>query len=166
MSGFRVRPPPAPGPRRPARARRTGPSRWRRRRTAGDRNGRPRERRSAVHPPAWQGAALSLWQIEPATALDAVQRLPAVARSRFQALLPGTSAVESVLLARLPGDLYLGAALCRLVYYLKPFTVPASAAVEDLARIWKQHYNTPQGAGTAEQFLANWRRHGMDELYP
>jgi hypothetical protein len=110
------------------------------------------------------GPALSLWQIEPATARDALERAsPAALKGlmRFAGMGGGMAVIED-----LPGNLYLGAALCRLIYYLKPFAMPTTPTPAALAYIWKQFYNSPQGAGTEAEFLESWRRFGLDALWP
>jgi hypothetical protein len=104
-----------------------------------------------------KGPALSLWQIEPETAKDAMDRVSGDLFRRLIRYGPGTISV----LECLPGNLYLGASLCRLVYYLKPFRLEAlgNGEPEALARVWKRYYNSPAGAGTEAQFLVNWDRY-------
>lgn len=110
-----------------------------------------------------KGPALSLWQIEPSTATDAVERCSEAVQNALHDLgLPSSSSEsweewEKIL----PGNLYLSAAMCRLVYYLKPFKLQEDkdATINKLARIWKLYYNTPQGAGTEAQFVANWHKY-------
>lgn len=113
------------------------------------------------------GPALSLWQIEPATAEDAWDRAGEAQRNAMEHLgvgYPVRLAWEEVL----PGNLYLGAALCRLVYYLKPFEMPTGLRWEvspyDLAVIWKRWWNTEEGAGHPEQFVQAYREH-VQPLY-
>jgi len=108
-----------------------------------------------------QGPALSLWQIEPATAKDALARAAAPLCARITGFVPPASTV----IDDLPGNLYLGAAFCRLVYYMKPFKMPARATAEELAAAWKKHWNTDRGAGTPEQFLRHYREL-VAPLYP
>jgi hypothetical protein len=51
------------------------------------------------------------------------------------------------------------AAMCRIHYYRVPDPLPTpTEGVAGLARYWKCHYNTEQGAGTEEQFIENWNR--------
>lgn len=112
-----------------------------------------------------KGPALSLWQVEPATALDALDRAP-LRCSAVMVELAGGTAYPGGIISQLPGNLYLGAAMCRLVYYLKPFPL---SALEDghpgaLARAWKRFYNSPLGAGKESQFLTNWDRY-CEEIY-
>jgi hypothetical protein len=126
-----------------------------------------------------KGPALSLWQIEPATARDALERCPASLRARvfsFTAVLPwdepGSPTTEAVL-DQLPGNLYLGAAMCRLVYYMKPFqftTFGVTARSESgkwwCAGVWKKFYNTIRGKGTEDEFKDNWDEFNLNDLWP
>ena len=122
------------------------------------------------------GPALSLWQIEPATVRDTWNR--GRHRDVLSAMIPECpdwekspkhdELVEDMIIGRLPGDLYLGCAMCRLVYYLKPFKMPTSSAggIGWAARIWKQHYNTPLGAGTEQDFINAWKKYDLGSLWP
>lgn len=125
-----------------------------------------------------KGPALSLWQIEPATARDTAERLSPQLWARVEDMCaaypmpknwPDTTAIDNML-AQLPGNLYLGAAMCRLVYYMKPFRMPLEDEPRDArnwcAETWKRHYNTIKGAGTTDQFLRHWGEQGLDKLWP
>lgn len=110
------------------------------------------------------GPALSLWQIEPATARDAMARAPTKVLARlhdYPVYLPQVSGVDPAVhvVNLLPGNLYLGAAMARVVYYLKPFEMPPAAGTGELAAIWKEHWNTEDGAGRPEQFVAAYAEH-------
>lgn len=116
-----------------------------------------------------KGPALSLWQIEPATARDALARGPAGCLDRLCSAFNWKLVTPESLDRQLPGNLLLAAAMCRLIYYLKPFKLPIDntpMTVAKLAHIWKLHYNTPLGAGTEAQFIANWQKYiGSIGLY-
>ena len=112
-----------------------------------------------------KGPALSLWQVEPATAKDALDRAP-LRLAAVMTELAGGTAFPNGIISQLPGNLYLGAAMCRLVYYMKPFNL---AILEDgniwaLAACWKRFYNSPLGAGTEGQFIRNWDKY-CAEIY-
>jgi hypothetical protein len=105
------------------------------------------------------GPARGLWQMEPATLEDVFRRTEPVLLLRtrracglrqIMAPFPGGDL--------LAGNLFLGAATCRLLYYLRPVMLSENAADEQLAAWWKRWYNTPSGAGTERQFLTNYRR--------
>jgi hypothetical protein len=128
-----------------------------------------------------KGPALSLWQIEPVTAMDTLRRAPTTALDRLEGMVPGVLPLQSrgtllgPLIDQLPGNLYFGAAMCRLVYYMKPFSgwaLPAyisdrlrTSEMDWCAGIWKRWYNTPKGAGTETEFLANWKKFKLDALW-
>lgn len=48
-------------------------------------------------------------------------------------------------------------AMCRIHYERAPGALPAAADLTGLWNYYKQHYNTPQGAATYEQFVNNYR---------
>lgn len=116
-----------------------------------------------------KGPALSLWQIEPVTATDTLRRAPADHLDRLDKLCPGALPVNnSNVIDRLVGDLFLGAAMCRLVYYTKPFTIPVHGVegdVEWCAWTWKRYYNTMKGKGTTAEFLQWWEWFKLDNLW-
>jgi len=111
--------------------------------------------------------AFSLWQLEPASITTSVERLRARPALRERAdwyldpwgistaWITGASTLELVRLLMQPEGDALGCLLARL-HYLR-VADPIPEAVEDQARYWKQHYNTPLGRGTTGQYLASWR---------
>lgn len=125
-----------------------------------------------------KGPALSLWQIEPTTAMDTLRRAPAGVLDCLDAMVPGVLHLQAAgsllgpLIDQLAGNLYLGAAMCRLVYYMKPFEMPSPNSVatpqlerEWCAAVWKRFYNSMKGAGTEAEFLANWKKFKLDRLW-
>jgi hypothetical protein len=46
--------------------------------------------------------------------------------------------------------------MCRVRYIRATPPLPSQDDLQGLANYWKQHYNTPLGAGTPEEFLAKW----------
>jgi hypothetical protein len=48
------------------------------------------------------------------------------------------------------------AAMCRIRYLRAPAPMPGANDIEAMAAYWKQHYNTPLGAGSPEEFLTKW----------
>jgi hypothetical protein len=107
------------------------------------------------------GPALGLWQIEPVTHQDLwttwIRHRPQVARQVLMVTGVRTSdaAVWDVPDSFLYTNLAYGAAICRLLYRRHKEPLPAADDVAGLAAYWKQHYNTPLGAGTVEQFAAS-----------
>ena len=50
-------------------------------------------------------------------------------------------------------NLMHGAAVCRLCYYRKLDPLPEAGDVEGQGKFWKQHYDTPLGAGTVPKYI-------------
>ncbi len=104
------------------------------------------------------GPALGLFQMEPNTANDIwtnfLSYRPGLA-GRMTALLsaPGANKV-----AELQNNDMYAAAMARVCYYRAPAPLPALNDIQGMARYWKQYYNTPLGAGSPSQFVANWNR--------
>jgi hypothetical protein len=114
-----------------------------------------------------KGPALGLWQMEPATFNDLWKRF--VVSSRYERKIgihieflvadSGTSLEEQLI-----WNLRFACAMCRVHYYARKFSFTGRETVVDLAHIWKKHYNTIEGKGTAEEFIKNWNRY-LGELY-
>lgn len=110
------------------------------------------------------GPARGLWQVEPATADDIVNRyLQARSKAALRHRLAdwvhwyqlSMGKVErGELRQQLTGNLYFGAALCRLRYFMSPAPIPETA--DGYAAMWKKVYNTHLGAGTEEGFLRKY----------
>jgi hypothetical protein len=112
------------------------------------------------------GPARGLWQMEPATFRDTWDRwLAAPSRGELRARVAALMAPAPAPVEQLVGNLYLGCAMCRVLYFSRRFTLRESASLEDLAGIWKKYYNTAAGDGTPAQFIANFRRL-LAPLYP
>ena len=58
----------------------------------------------------------------------------------------------------LTSDLY-AAAMAAVHYKRKGVAVPSKYTVEDLAKLWKKSYNTLAGAGTTDEFVADWNNY-------
>lgn len=112
------------------------------------------------------GPALGLWQMEPATYNDIWLYIEnhgdaggltkamesAELAWKMRELFGGPDATNS------PGDLSQGAAMCRIAYYRHPEPIPAPGDIEGMAKLYKLRYNTPAGAATEAEFVANYRR--------
>jgi hypothetical protein len=105
------------------------------------------------------GPARGLFQMEPATHDDCWAnflkfRAPLAARVRLT-LDAGQQAAARTMEVN---DRY-AAAMCRVRYLRVPAAMPAADDIEAMANYWKQHYNTPLGAGTPDEFLEKWPRY-------
>ena len=114
------------------------------------------------------GPAVGLWQMEPATAADLVHRYLETRRETdrsFQAGFQvvnssqidwGTVRIEAVAI-KLVSDLRFACAMARLRFRMVPEALPDRGDPWAMGAYWKQYYNTPAGAGTAEEFAENYR---------
>ena len=98
------------------------------------------------------GPALGLWQVEPATHDDLYANYLSY-RQELSALLMELRAPALSLEENLASNLMYGAAVCRLCYYRQPEALPEAGDLEGQAAFWKQHYNTPLGAGTVGKYM-------------
>lgn len=105
------------------------------------------------------GRGRGLWQVEPETALDLMDR-------HHRRLVTALKDADRLDPDFLEGDLYLGAALCRLKYLDAPEKLPAAGDLVGMASYWKRFYNTLRGAGRPEEFVASWKACRLDRLYP
>lgn len=109
------------------------------------------------------GPALGLWQMEPATHDDLWANF-----LEFQLLLRNKAlalrATEPSATAQLATNLAYACACARLQYLRAPSAIPGADDVAGLAAYWKTWWNTPKGAGTTGQFLANWDRFKLTDV--
>jgi hypothetical protein len=102
------------------------------------------------------GPALGLFQMETATHDDCWENYLKFRKTLTdnvkRALDPGQAPTAQTL--RL-NDRY-AAAMCRVRYMRVSEPLPKAGDVPAMARYWKQHYNTPLGAGGPEEFEQKW----------
>lgn len=116
------------------------------------------------------GPALGLWQMEPATETDQLVQLGLVAppnsserRAQTLQLRRIGIALEEIMAGgfrshQLSWNLLYAAAMCRFAYYRHPEPCPGPGDIEAMAKLYKLRYNTPAGAATEAEFVANYRR--------
>ena len=97
------------------------------------------------------GPALGLWQVEPATHDDLYTNYLSYRQELGSRLMELRSPALSMS-ENLATNLMYGAAVCRLCYYCQPEVLPGAGDIEGQAAFWKQHYNTPLGAGTVSKY--------------
>jgi hypothetical protein len=104
-----------------------------------------------------KGPALGLWQMEPATHDDILGNFVAY-KPQLRGWLTGltTSAKITDGALELVGNLFYGAAMCRIHYARVRATLPLADEFGDMALYWKRWYNTPLGAGTADKALPHF----------
>lgn len=116
------------------------------------------------------GPALGIYQVEPATHRDLYEnylRYHDELRKELRRLAGSWGrriefAADEMWIAMpdhktMIGNLFYATAVARLIYRRRPEPLPAAGDLAGLAAYWKQHYNTPQGAGTVEEFERNYR---------
>jgi hypothetical protein len=99
------------------------------------------------------GPALGLWQVEPTTHDDLYANYLSYRQELSSRLMdlqsPALSMGEN-----LATNLMYDTAVCRLCYYRQPEALPEAGDIEGQAAFWKQHYNTPLGAGTVSKYTS------------
>ncbi|WP_417804068.1 hypothetical protein [Thalassospira lucentensis] len=119
------------------------------------------------------GPAMGIYQMEPATLNDCYENYlnyPSRADLKakvdaFLAQSPMTSGTNGApagpdKATQLATNLAYATAMCRIRYYRAPAAMPSDANdLDGLAAYWKQYYNTPLGAGTTQQFIADYHRY-------
>ena len=102
------------------------------------------------------GPAMGLWQMEPATLKDIFDnylRYRANLKNRVDMLMTVWPIPE----AQLSGNLFFGAAMCRIHYRRVKEALPPVGDFEAQGAYYKKYYNTELGAGTAERYVEAWQ---------
>ncbi len=104
------------------------------------------------------GPARGIYQMEPTTHDDIWEDFLAFRRElkdRVSAfLVPGQDRI-----GQLVWNLAYATAMCRVHYLRVPQRLPAHDDIRGLAEYWKQHYNTPHGRGTPDEFVQKFKDH-------
>ena len=111
------------------------------------------------------GPALGLFQMETATHDDCWNNFlnfrPDLANKVRATLEAGQAPTAQTLKVN---DRY-AAAMCRVRYTRVPQSLPNRDDIEAMANYWKQHYNTPLGAGTPDEFLSKWPQYVNSQTF-
>lgn len=101
------------------------------------------------------GPAYGPWQMEEATHRDLWQSFLEYKSDLRDTLLrmAGFGVVTIPPVEALHGNLFYGAAMCRVHYYRVSSPLPDVRDAAGMAGYWKQHYNTSSGAGTIGRAL-------------
>lgn len=104
------------------------------------------------------GPALGLWQMEPATHDDLWVNYIRYRRELGEQLGQlNTVALFTDGAREMVGNLYYGAAMCRVAYARAAEPLPDERDALAMAKYWKLHYNTPKGAGTVPGALPSFK---------
>jgi hypothetical protein len=109
------------------------------------------------------GPAVGLFQMEPVTHDDCwnnyIKYHGDLADKLRGLMITNTSTpkpwIGAVPANEMAGNLYYATAMCRVKYLRMPAALPANN-IAAIGAYWKQWYNTPQGAGTADEFIQNY----------
>lgn len=108
------------------------------------------------------GPACGIFQMEPATHDDIYKnylKYKGALLSKIESLdlvsFRGTGVGTA---EEMCGNLYYAAAMCRVHYLRVKEPLPAHTNLKGIARYWKDHYNTAQGAGTVREAIDNYNR--------
>jgi hypothetical protein len=96
-----------------------------------------------------QGPALGLWQMEPAThdcIWDNYLKFQPALATKVREFESSSSLTYGA--KELIGNLYYGAAMCRVHYRRVREALPDANSAHGMATYWKRYYNTHLGAGT------------------
>lgn len=105
---------------------------------------------------AGRGPARSFFQMEPVTHDDIWERYLS-RRPHLLNDLKGLIMRDMDLHEQLHGNLFYGAAMCRIFYLRFKQKLPETNDWRGMAEYWKKYYNTHLGAGTVEGFLKKAR---------
>ncbi|KYN82243.1 hypothetical protein ATY36_13735 [Vibrio cidicii] len=113
------------------------------------------------------GPALGVIQMEPATYHDIWNSYLAYKRSLANKIteLASMAALDDDMrpdVSQLITNLAFAVAMCRIHYLRKKPPLPKAGDIEGLARYWKEHYNTPLGAGRVEEFIEKFPKEVLD----
>ncbi len=108
------------------------------------------------------GPAYGFWQMEKATHEDHWNNYLIDRPARAQ--IVSSFAIGKPSAEQMQGNLYYAAAMCRIHYYRKPFSLPAPGDYKTMAALWKKYYNTQAGAGSAAK-AEEWFKLACDIIH-
>ncbi len=101
------------------------------------------------------GPAVGIYQIEPATHKDITQRylyFRKSLKSKVMKLKCFDTDYDDLMY-----NLFYQTAIARIKYWMDPEPLPEADNIEGLAYIWKRVYNTEEGKGKVEEFVAHYK---------
>lgn len=100
------------------------------------------------------GPALGVFQMEPATHDDIWKNYITGRDDLGMSVMATIGGIKDV--SRLIHDLAYATAMARVHYLRVSEPLPEAHNIMDMAEYWKEYYNTPRGAGTPEDYVANF----------
>lgn len=103
------------------------------------------------------GPALGVFQMEPATHDDIWHNFLSFRPELAQKVVLASYIPMPPLAVYMTGNLWYAAAMCRIHYARIAERLPPAGELALQADYWKRYYNTPQGAGTTDEYMRHWR---------
>jgi hypothetical protein len=111
------------------------------------------------------GPARGLFQMEPATHDDCWENFLNFRHALAEKVRKTLDAGQQPMAGTMQVNDRYAAAMCRIRYLRVPAPLPAPDDIQAMANYWKEHYNTPLGAGTPEEFLDKWPQYVNDDTF-
>ena len=113
------------------------------------------------------GPARGVFQMEPATEKDIWCSYLVYREDLAETVWQVAGAAYDVgpSISALEANLSYQIAMARIHYRRVAEPLPPYNDVGALSRYWKRHYNTPQGKGTVEEFVENYKKYVGDEQW-
>lgn len=102
------------------------------------------------------GSALGLFQMEPRTHDDIWQNYLAARPALARSVIASSGKAQRPEAAELQHNDAYACAMARVHYLRVPDRLPGEVDLAGMARYWKRHYDTLQGARSAQDFLDAW----------
>ena len=109
------------------------------------------------------GPALGYFGMEPATALDTIQRTEEHYPLLYAACLPWVAGDPDDIVKGLIFNIDSQIVLARLKYWLSPGRLPAYGDLTSQATYYKQYWNTVLGKSNPEKYISDWNRYVKGE---
>lgn len=110
------------------------------------------------------GPALGIYQMEPATEKDIWDNFLKYRPSLMVRVVDLAPSVLNAVGSSLIMSLSYATAMARIHLYRDSEPLPNAYDVQGMAAYWKRVYNTHLGAGTEEEFIANYSNYILSEL--
>jgi len=104
------------------------------------------------------GPGRSYFQMEPATHDDIWKNFLAFKKDLAAKVARFLTSPAADRIDELEKNDRYACAMARVHYFRVSEALPAADDIEGMARYWKRHYNTGQGQGRVEQYVAKWRK--------
>lgn len=103
------------------------------------------------------GPALGIFQMEPFTYLDCYTNFLKYKTDLLEKILKVSRLDRYPDAGEMINNDVFAACMARVRYLRAPGAIPKT--LEKQAAYWKQHYNTPKGKGTVEEYIKNYKKY-------